>query len=104
MSRLPPIRVGYVGPNMDLVLAAYRGAHGEQGHQVEYYANADHLPKAPFPDVVVIGPLQQRTDRIEGPCFVSGIVPPTTLIVAIGTVEGASHAMWIKHALGASVW
>ncbi len=99
MSRLPPIRVGYVGPNMDLALGAYRGEHQARGHQIEYYSNPDHLPKAPFPDVVVIGPLQEGNGRIEGPCLVSGFVPPTTLIVAIGTAQGRSHAMWIKHAL-----
>lgn len=94
------VRVAYVGPNMDLAMAAYLPHHRNVGHEVEYYVTPDHLPVSPPQDVVVIAPLASRNGRIEGPCLVSSLVPPTTLIVALATVEGPAHAMFVKHAFG----
>lgn len=96
----PAIRIGYVGPSMDLAHAAYRDGHRLLGHVVEYYLSPGHLPMSPPLDVVITAPLVWKNGRMEGPCLLSLCLPPTTLIVALATVEGPSHAMFVKHALG----
>ena len=96
---LPPVRIAYVGPNMDLAKAAYLQRHLELGHQVEYYLRPEDIPEAPKPDVVITLPLVQRNDRVEGPCLLTTLVEATTLIVALGVSHGQSYSMWVKHAL-----
>lgn len=94
------LRIAYVGPGMDLAMAAYAAVHVALHHEVDYFPGPDQVPRAPSPDVVFIAPLPIRNGRIEGPCLVSGLVPSTTLIVALATTQGHSHAMFVKHALG----
>lgn len=94
------LTVAYVGPNMNLAHAAYAAAHTEAKHKVAFF-NVNEFRSANdwHHGIVVVAPLVPQTGSVAGPCYLSTFLPETTLIVAIGIAQGASHAMWVKHAL-----
>jgi len=95
-----PLRIAYVGPTMDLFLKAYAEEHLALGHDIELLLRPEQIKAiVPGPDVVISSPLARRNRRQAGSCLLHTLVQPTTLIVALFTSEGASHAMFAKHAL-----
>lgn len=95
-----PLRIAYIGPTMDLFLKAYAKEHLALGHDIELLLRPEQIKAiVPGPDVVISSPLARRNGRIAGSCLLHTLVQPTTLIVALFTSEGASHAMFAKHAL-----
>ncbi|MGI9596619.1 MAG: hypothetical protein ACR2QK_10690 [Acidimicrobiales bacterium] len=94
------LRFAYVGPSMGLAKAAYAPWHEQRGHSCEYYRSAVQIPANPAPDVVVHAPLDRTVDGLVGACAIAMMVPKTTLLVAIFSTVGYSHAMFVKHALG----
>lgn len=101
MATKRPLRIAYIGPTMDLFLKAYAEEHHALGHDIELLLRPEQIRAiVPGPDVVVSSPLARRNGRIAGSCLLHTLVQPTTLIVALFTSEGASHAMFAHHALG----
>ncbi len=94
------LRVIYIGPNMDLAEAAYREEHKALGHDTRHLRSVGDVKLLqPTPDVVVINPLVITSEGIEGACALQAVVPATTVIVALYTSLGISHAMFTRHAL-----
>ena len=95
------VRLAYVGPNMDLAERAYRPVHTRLGHDTQYVRTVSEVASLPLvPDVVVINPLVITTQGIDGACALQAVIPRSTLMVALYTSLGSSHAMYTRHALG----
>ena len=98
--RQATLRIAYVGPNMDLVQAAYRDDHEQPSHETMHVRSVPDVRLLhPMPDVVVLNPMVVTTEGVAGACALQAIVPANTLIVAIYSSLGNSHTMYTRHAL-----
>ncbi len=96
-----PLRVDFVGPMMDLVLAAYRPSLEARGHAPDYVDNIQALRcRHPLPDVVVISPLVTTENGLEGACAAHSVISERTLLVAMIMSLDHSHTQYVQHALG----
>lgn len=94
------IRISYVGPLMDLVMAAGEASHRRLGHAVDHRAKVEDLLRVyPAPDVVVCRPLAKSDQGSVGACALQSIIGPGTLLVALVADVDGSHAQWIHHGL-----
>lgn len=94
------IRITYVGPLMDLIMAAGETWHRRFGHAVDHRAKVeDLLHQYPAPDVVVCRPLAKSDQGLVGACALQSVIGPGTLLVALVADVDGSHAQWAHHSL-----
>ena len=99
-ANTPTLRFAYVGPNMDLVMAAYSTDHRTYNHEAQHVRSVSSVNNLrPLPDVVLVNPMVITVDGVPGACALQEIVSPDTLIVALYTSLGSSHSMFTRHAL-----